>query len=339
MKSLEGGGAVGIILKEDKILLDLRKRSNGANLWEIAGGGIEKDETPEEAVIRELKEELDINVNKIRYLGAKNHAVHWGNLEIEHYFLIEEYNGNPIPKSKDELIEVRWFRINDLPFIINLGWRVFDAMFFLSKINRNYKRIYNILSNNDPRPLISYPYFSYSGTIYNLSDINIEDHIKGTIEGCKGPVLCIYPRYDKIISNLLDKFGTIDVLELNPDYIFFLKNRYGNKIEFIDGLAEKFKSNKKYGLILAINILEYIKDIYSFLSNVRSSIEKEGYFILTINSFNLNFRKLFNNKKIEIDFLIMALENLGFKNKIIPIKLGKKHYIYLVIARLEDNMT
>ncbi|MBI2629515.1 NUDIX domain-containing protein [Candidatus Pacearchaeota archaeon] len=55
----------GIILKkENKILLQLRdEHCKNPNMWGIFGGGIEKGETPEEAIIREINEELSIHLD------------------------------------------------------------------------------------------------------------------------------------------------------------------------------------------------------------------------------------------------------------------------------------
>jgi len=59
--------ALAIISNKDNEVL-LQHRDNNAptnpNKWGLWGGRIEKDETPLEAVVRELKEELNIDVNK-----------------------------------------------------------------------------------------------------------------------------------------------------------------------------------------------------------------------------------------------------------------------------------
>lgn len=65
---------VAAIIKngEGKILITQRnlKKSQGG-LWEFPGGKIEKGETREEAIIREIKEELTIEINVESYLGEK----------------------------------------------------------------------------------------------------------------------------------------------------------------------------------------------------------------------------------------------------------------------------
>ncbi|HOQ01884.1 MAG TPA: 8-oxo-dGTP diphosphatase MutT [Acetivibrio sp.] len=53
----------GIIIDNDKVLITRRApKENFAGGWEFPGGKIEINETPEECLIRELKEELNIVV-------------------------------------------------------------------------------------------------------------------------------------------------------------------------------------------------------------------------------------------------------------------------------------
>lgn len=65
---------VAAIIKNEsgKILIAKRnlKKSQGG-LWEFPGGKIEKDETREEAIIREIKEELTIDIKVDKYLDEK----------------------------------------------------------------------------------------------------------------------------------------------------------------------------------------------------------------------------------------------------------------------------
>lgn len=52
-----------IIKNEDKILATKRGYGEFINMWEFPGGKIELGETKEQALVREIKEELNIEIN------------------------------------------------------------------------------------------------------------------------------------------------------------------------------------------------------------------------------------------------------------------------------------
>lgn len=52
-----------IIQKENKILATKRGYGEFINMWEFPGGKIESGETKEQALVREIKEELNIEIN------------------------------------------------------------------------------------------------------------------------------------------------------------------------------------------------------------------------------------------------------------------------------------
>jgi mutator protein MutT len=99
----------GLIKKGDKFLLvrrPLNKKRGG--LWEFPGGKVEKGETLEEAIKRELKEELDIEVRVKGVLSEVKYNYPEG--EIELYLL--EVESNEEPKLK-EAIEKKWVSLEE----------------------------------------------------------------------------------------------------------------------------------------------------------------------------------------------------------------------------------
>ncbi|MGI9548516.1 MAG: NUDIX domain-containing protein [Bdellovibrionales bacterium] len=57
--------SVGLIYKDNQVLLGLRyPKADKKNRWEFPGGSIEKGELPQETIHRELREELEITVEK-----------------------------------------------------------------------------------------------------------------------------------------------------------------------------------------------------------------------------------------------------------------------------------
>ncbi|RZL69768.1 MAG: (deoxy)nucleoside triphosphate pyrophosphohydrolase [Pedobacter sp.] len=74
--------ACGIIFKEDKILLCRRKAEKSlGGYWEFPGGKVEFDESESEALIRELKEELAMQVEIGKHFKTIIHQ--YENVQIE----------------------------------------------------------------------------------------------------------------------------------------------------------------------------------------------------------------------------------------------------------------
>lgn len=62
--------AAGILEKDGKFLIAQRHRNDTHGLkWEFPGGTMRSGECGEDAIIRELKEELNIEVEVVRYYG------------------------------------------------------------------------------------------------------------------------------------------------------------------------------------------------------------------------------------------------------------------------------
>jgi|TARA_B000000532_G_scaffold205654_1_gene173372 8-oxo-dGTP diphosphatase len=56
--------ACALINEQGRVLINKRpKGKDYAGYWEFPGGKVEENETPEEAIIRELKEEINIDVS------------------------------------------------------------------------------------------------------------------------------------------------------------------------------------------------------------------------------------------------------------------------------------
>jgi A/G-specific adenine glycosylase len=67
--------AVGVIWNKNKILVSKRK-NNGllGGLWEFPGGKLKLKETAHQCVIREVKEELDVEVYPCDFIDSINHS-------------------------------------------------------------------------------------------------------------------------------------------------------------------------------------------------------------------------------------------------------------------------
>lgn len=81
--------AVGIIRDKNTIYL-LRRVKKGKEYYCFPGGGVEKGETPKQAVQREINEEFGINPKKCVFLFEfENKGI------VEHYFLMSKFEETP----------------------------------------------------------------------------------------------------------------------------------------------------------------------------------------------------------------------------------------------------
>ena len=63
-KNLKIVVSIALINNENEILLSKRpEKKHLSGFWEFPGGKVEEGETPEKALIREVKEELNIDIN------------------------------------------------------------------------------------------------------------------------------------------------------------------------------------------------------------------------------------------------------------------------------------
>lgn len=58
----------GVIMKGESLLLTRRAEEPYKGMWDLPGGFVEFDETPEEALVREVKEELSLKIRVKHYL-------------------------------------------------------------------------------------------------------------------------------------------------------------------------------------------------------------------------------------------------------------------------------
>lgn len=71
-----------ILVKDNRIIIAKRRPDDRlANKWEFPGGKIEINETPEQCLKREMKEEFDIDVSVGEYLGSS--IYHYDHISIK----------------------------------------------------------------------------------------------------------------------------------------------------------------------------------------------------------------------------------------------------------------
>lgn len=100
-----------VIMKEGQVLLTRRPvGSRHAGYWEFPGGKVMAGESPEDALGREMKEELDVEVDVGRIYEVAYYRYDWGPVLILAY-QCQIKNGG---LKNVEVAEHRWVNYSDL---------------------------------------------------------------------------------------------------------------------------------------------------------------------------------------------------------------------------------
>lgn len=104
------------LLKDDEVLLAMKKRGFGAGRWNGVGGKLDEGETLEEALVRECQEE--IGVTPVTYEKAADIVFHEFDEDKEAdmavvVYTCHEWEGEP---TESEEMAPQWFKIDGLPF-------------------------------------------------------------------------------------------------------------------------------------------------------------------------------------------------------------------------------
>jgi mutator protein MutT len=104
------------VVRDGKVLLQLRAKAPEAGCWDIPGGKVEWGETVEGALLRELREEIGCTCRIVRLLCVTDHIVpddgaHW----VAPAYLVEIEAGEPVNLEPQSAAEMAWFELDALP--------------------------------------------------------------------------------------------------------------------------------------------------------------------------------------------------------------------------------
>jgi 8-oxo-dGTP diphosphatase len=105
-----------ILVKDNKIIIAKRGPNDHlAKKWEFPGGKVEINETPEQCLKREMKEEFDIDVSVGEYLGSSIYYYSHISIELMAYRTYWE-NGKIDLKDHDDFKWVSLEQLADFDF-------------------------------------------------------------------------------------------------------------------------------------------------------------------------------------------------------------------------------
>ncbi|HTY74241.1 MAG TPA: NUDIX hydrolase [Candidatus Nanoarchaeia archaeon] len=109
-----------IVYPGEKILLIKRSTPPFVNYWALPGGRAEAEETAEQTVVREVKEETGLDVTILRKVGEYHEEGTQGGQEYDYYaacFLVEPVGGE-IVRQKNEVEDITLFALDSLPTVM-----------------------------------------------------------------------------------------------------------------------------------------------------------------------------------------------------------------------------
>ncbi|UCB59933.1 MAG: NUDIX hydrolase [Candidatus Bathyarchaeota archaeon] len=112
---LVGVGAV--IIHKDKILLVKRGSEPGKNRWSIPGGLVKLGEKVHDTIIREVKEETNLDVAIHGLVDVVDNLVPDNEGRLRYHFIILDFFASPrrgTPQAGSDVLEAQWVPFNEV---------------------------------------------------------------------------------------------------------------------------------------------------------------------------------------------------------------------------------
>jgi 8-oxo-dGTP diphosphatase len=124
--------AAVLVMHEGKFLLAERNKENYNGYWIIPGGGVEFGETIQNAALREIKQETNLDVDIIKLIGHKEVINVPGNYHsVVFYYLAKPKHLNI--EANDDVSKANFFSIDEIKkmkIAESVEWVLKDAGFW-----------------------------------------------------------------------------------------------------------------------------------------------------------------------------------------------------------------
>jgi NAD+ diphosphatase len=117
-----------VLITKKKELLLARHKMRNQDIYTCLAGFIETGESAEQAVVREVREEVGLEIQNLRYVGSQG----WPFPDQLMLGYRAEYKSGEVHVQESELYEAKWFTRDSLPSFPkagSMGWRLISGMY------------------------------------------------------------------------------------------------------------------------------------------------------------------------------------------------------------------
>lgn len=113
------GAEVWIINSDNKILIQKRSKQKNLypNVWAMTGGAVILGENSKETIVREAKEELNIDINQDELTFISKIKI--DSLWVDIYVLKHDYDIDKMKLQEEEVIDVKWATWKEIDNLVN----------------------------------------------------------------------------------------------------------------------------------------------------------------------------------------------------------------------------
>lgn len=128
-------GIAVFVFKNGKFLIGKRKNAHGEGTWALPGGHLEFGETFEQTVVREVQEEVGLQIKNIRFGGVTNDQFEKEAKQYVTIWMLSDYDsGEASILEPHKCTEINWVDFDHLPSPLFLPWNQFLRSEFTDQI-------------------------------------------------------------------------------------------------------------------------------------------------------------------------------------------------------------
>ena len=123
-------GVGAILLEQNAVLLARRNKAPGKGRWSLPGGAVELGETLVEALARETREEVSVEIEVGGLVDVYDRIFPDRENRIRYHYVLVDYWGRIVsgtPRAGSDISEVGWFPIESLGSM-NVGRKLEEAV-------------------------------------------------------------------------------------------------------------------------------------------------------------------------------------------------------------------